>query len=308
VTGDRLSVKTICKLTGVNEHTLRAWERRYSVVEPDRLDNGRRVYSLDDLEKLKLINKLLKSGFLIGHIASYQQHELVMLLQETVHKIDSNGSTRSVQQVILGIENALVEFDTYKLQGLLEKARIEYGIRELLYQVMQPLIDGVTEKLNSGQLHAGHEQVFAGLVKYQLLQILNLLNVPGRIEGFRSRSFTALTTHGVESELQVLMAAVICAINEFPVFFLGGGLPAVALADTMMAVSSNTLIIASSPINQQNNEMLSEYIRAVAERASGRLEIWVRGAAGSIQPASFSLPVRVMTSLTDLDNNLLNVR
>ncbi|MES2745807.1 MAG: MerR family transcriptional regulator, partial [Bdellovibrionota bacterium] len=66
---DHYSVKTICQLTGLNEHTLRAWERRYQVVTPHRLENGRRVYSLDDLEKLKLVTLLVRKGFLIGNIA-----------------------------------------------------------------------------------------------------------------------------------------------------------------------------------------------------------------------------------------------
>ncbi|MBC7660034.1 MAG: MerR family transcriptional regulator [Chitinophagaceae bacterium] len=54
---------------GLNEHTLRAWERRYQVVTPSRLENGRRLYSPEDLEQLKLVTLLLRKEFLIGNMS-----------------------------------------------------------------------------------------------------------------------------------------------------------------------------------------------------------------------------------------------
>ena len=47
---DHYSIKSVCRLTGINENTLRAWERRYGIVIPKRLENGHRSYSEEDLE------------------------------------------------------------------------------------------------------------------------------------------------------------------------------------------------------------------------------------------------------------------
>ena len=49
-----LSVKAVAQLSGVSAHTLRAWEKRHAVVGPLRV-NGRRVYSLADVDKLRLL-------------------------------------------------------------------------------------------------------------------------------------------------------------------------------------------------------------------------------------------------------------
>ena len=81
---DSFSVKAMTRLTGLNEHTLRAWERRYGAVIPKRGDNGRRVYSRQDVEKLRNISALVDRGFAIGRIAKLSDLELAQLLASRV--------------------------------------------------------------------------------------------------------------------------------------------------------------------------------------------------------------------------------
>jgi DNA-binding transcriptional MerR regulator len=70
------TIKNVSMITGIGVHTLRAWEKRYSVVVPDRSPSGRRFYSDDDIEKLKLIATLNKTGEQISSIAKLSLEEL----------------------------------------------------------------------------------------------------------------------------------------------------------------------------------------------------------------------------------------
>ncbi|MGB5208924.1 MAG: MerR family transcriptional regulator [Gammaproteobacteria bacterium] len=64
------SIGTVSRLTGISQHTLRVWERRYKAVESGRSDGGRRLYSNDDVERLTMLKALVDRGDRIGQIAS----------------------------------------------------------------------------------------------------------------------------------------------------------------------------------------------------------------------------------------------
>ena len=54
----KYNIQIASKLSGVGTHTLRAWEKRYGAVIPMRNESGRRLYSDDDVEKLRLLSEL----------------------------------------------------------------------------------------------------------------------------------------------------------------------------------------------------------------------------------------------------------
>ena len=56
-------IKTVSSLTGISPTTLRAWERRYDVVEPRRSRSGYRVYSDVDIATLSRVKQLVDNGF-----------------------------------------------------------------------------------------------------------------------------------------------------------------------------------------------------------------------------------------------------
>ncbi len=64
------SIGAVSRLTGISQHTLRIWERRYSAVHSHRTESGRRLYSSGDVERLTLLKALVDRGDRIGSIAS----------------------------------------------------------------------------------------------------------------------------------------------------------------------------------------------------------------------------------------------
>jgi len=63
-------IGAVAKLTGLSDHTIRVWERRYQAVVARRLANGRRIYSDADVERLSLLKQLTDRGISIGQIAA----------------------------------------------------------------------------------------------------------------------------------------------------------------------------------------------------------------------------------------------
>ena len=69
-------IGAVAKLTGLSDHTIRVWERRYGAVETARAANGRRLYTSQDIEKLGLLKVLTEKGISIGKIANEEIDEL----------------------------------------------------------------------------------------------------------------------------------------------------------------------------------------------------------------------------------------
>src|SRR6476661_9872987 len=57
------TIKRAAELTGISVATLRAWERRYSVVSPKRSDGGYRLYGAEDVRALAIMNSLVNEGW-----------------------------------------------------------------------------------------------------------------------------------------------------------------------------------------------------------------------------------------------------
>lgn len=69
-------IGAVAKMTGLTDHTIRVWERRYGAVVTQRAANGRRVYSAADVEKLGYLKRLTDRGLSIGQIAASSIEQL----------------------------------------------------------------------------------------------------------------------------------------------------------------------------------------------------------------------------------------
>jgi len=120
------TIKNVSMITGIGVHTLRAWEKRYGVVKPERSDSGRRFYSDEDIEKLKLIVTLNKTGEQISHIAKLSDEKL----RESVGNLS---------------EKELYPEEDNKLQSslfILKKA-FEIQVQDVLFHEFESMVEEV---------------------------------------------------------------------------------------------------------------------------------------------------------------------
>jgi len=310
---DKLSVKTICQLTGINEHTLRAWERRYAVVQPKRLDNGRRIYSIEDLEKLKLVALLVQKGFLIGNIANQTLHQLSKLLNEaaqTPDMIDSASRQQSrADELSNMIEEALHRYDLIRINILLQQAKAEYGIREYLFAVVLPLMVRVGDYVYRGELTIGQEHALSAIVKYHLLQVFYLLTHSHAMlnDSKAPKSFAVATSEGNLHEFGILVAAVLCAYHGYPVFYLGPNTPADALSDATAAIGANCIILGLSTINEFAY-MNRAFVGNLLDKLPSVCELWLGGSSDPQLASDVSGRMKTLPSLEELDRLLANIK
>ena len=72
-------IKTVAERSGFSANLLRAWERRYDFLEPDRQASGHRLYSEKDLRVLRSVKQLLDQGYSVGEAAAMGREALLTL-------------------------------------------------------------------------------------------------------------------------------------------------------------------------------------------------------------------------------------
>ena len=63
-----LPIREVVRLTGVNPVTLRAWERRYGLIEPLRTEGGHRLYSQQDVQTIRSIMSWTERGVTVSKV------------------------------------------------------------------------------------------------------------------------------------------------------------------------------------------------------------------------------------------------
>ena len=98
-TDDHYGIGAVARLTGLTDHTIRVWERRYEAVVAQRAPNGRRVYTAADVEKLGLLKLLTDEGLAIGQIAGSSTAEL----RDRVRNMGQIGATATPDRIRVAI-------------------------------------------------------------------------------------------------------------------------------------------------------------------------------------------------------------
>jgi MerR family transcriptional regulator, light-induced transcriptional regulator len=129
---DAVPIREISRVTGVNTVTLRAWERRYGLLIPQRTSKGHRLYSRSDIDRVKEIQVWLGRGLAIGKVKALLADEQ---LGDLVPEIDSIWLQLAQQ-----IQMAITAFNRKQLERLIEETFSLYPIPMIADYLLLPLI------------------------------------------------------------------------------------------------------------------------------------------------------------------------
>lgn len=119
-------IREVARQTGVNPVTLRAWQRRYGLLQPARTDSGHRLYSEADIALIKKILVWLEQGVSISQVKS--------LLQQP----ESQPRGSSWERARLALLQAAQSLRAPKLESELRELSSLYPTELLLRQVIEP--------------------------------------------------------------------------------------------------------------------------------------------------------------------------
>lgn len=212
----KYSIKDLEKISGIKAHTIRMWERRYGLIEPQRTETNIRFYSDCDLKRLLNVSILNHNGIKISHIAGLTDAEI----KSRVLDLSIDGRSSSVQ--IESLMVAMLELDETKFLNGLSSSIIKLGFEVSVETVLFPFLERIGVLWQAGTINPAQEHFISNLIRQKLfVAIDNEMQSPVQ-NGPRIIMF--LSEHE-QHEIGLLFYNLLARKEGMNVVYLGAGVP-----------------------------------------------------------------------------------
>ena len=156
------TIGTVSKLTGVGAITLRAWERRYGLIQPVRKESGHRLYSRTHIDQINRITALTQQGMRISQI---QPEMLETALQD---EAGENADGDHWKELLNGMVAAIISFDEDRVEEIYNGALSYYPIGVVTQKLLMPLLIELGLRWESGAGSVAEEHFFVFYMRNKL--------------------------------------------------------------------------------------------------------------------------------------------
>jgi DNA-binding transcriptional MerR regulator len=224
----KYSIKDLENLTGIKAHTLRIWEQRYGLVEPQRTDTNIRLYSDDDLKKLLNVAVLVHAGHKISAVASMEPAALHAAVQTAALE------EAEYESQISSLKRAMLDFDESSFTGVLEQSFRQIGEGDTFTGLVAGFIYTIGTLWQTDAISVAQEHFASNLIKQKLYAALDALAIPQPAPG---EGYTLLYLPEEElHELGLLYLHYYLKFKGVPTLFLGQSVPLMYLKDALTSV------------------------------------------------------------------------
>lgn len=256
-------IRTAARLTSLSVDTLRAWERRYQAVTPERTDRGR-LYTKDNIARLILLRRLVEQGYSISQIAPLGTADLQDLLAPGPFS-EPNPVATSPQ--IRQLADWFADFDDIRANAELNRLAILTPPRDFVMQTLFPLMREVGERWHKGEMGIAEEHLVSASMRLVLGSLLRIH--PPRPDSPR---MLLATLAGDLHDFGILGAAMIAATIGWSPLLLGPNLPVGEVARAAIRTGPAAVVIGNSGRNLE-----ASAIRELAELIPAEITIWLGG-------------------------------
>ena len=255
------SLGAVSRLTGLSEHVLRAWERRYHAVQPLRTPGGTRRYRESDVARLRLLRGAVESGHAIREVAGLPDAELA--------RRSRLAPAAAPRPLLAPILEAIEALDAEAVERLLGLQLAAFGPSRFVRQVASPLLVEVGDRWHAGRLPGACEH----LARPTLRRLLGgCLRRPAAAAHAPPVLFT--TPPGERHDLGTLMAAVTAVDAGGHPVFLGGDLPVQEVLGAVRALGAAAVAVG---VCLREGAPLGASVAALRAALPPSVELWVGG-------------------------------
>lgn len=270
-------IQLASKLSGLSQHVIRIWERRYSALSPSRTGTNRRMYCDEAVKRLKLLKALTENGHRIGGVARLATSELEELVRGTVPvalpaPAETPNDVEKTEQYIEAAVTASKRYDCEGLRRVLLQARQQFGQRGMLHQVVCPLIAQVRANWQLGMPRSSHDLIATAVIRELLLT-----PVPGTEVPVHAPELLVATPAGELHELGALIIAAAARELGWYVTYLGPNLPVEEIA--ACAIARHSTAVALSVAYPEHCPVIESKLRLMRDLLPSSMRFIIGGRA-----------------------------
>jgi DNA-binding transcriptional MerR regulator/methanogenic corrinoid protein MtbC1 len=268
----RHPIQVVARRTGLSADVIRAWERRYQVVEPTRANGSRRLYSDADVERLTLLRRATSAGRRIGDVAGLSTSALRELVSDDAESeagVAIPGGSAAAQHLQV-CRKAVRQLDPVGLHQCLANAAVTLSTPVLLEQLIGPLMHDIGVQWREGELRVCHEH----MATPQVSGFLHAM-VQAAASATSGPIVIVATPAGQHHEVGALMAALTAATEGWAVIYLGADLPAEDIAAA--ALQRGARAVALSLTFPPDDPALADELRRLSAALPDAVDLLVGG-------------------------------
>jgi DNA-binding transcriptional MerR regulator/methylmalonyl-CoA mutase cobalamin-binding subunit len=211
-------IRYVAKQTGLTTYVIRVWEKRYQAVVPKRTDTNRRVFSGENIERLKMLKTAVRVGNSISQIAGLSSEELMQLVKLDVSDASKDSTARD--------------------PGSLDTT---YFYDRSLSTVLnfEPLCQKIGELWEQGELKVINEHMTTTVIQSFLWNLLRSAEVSET-----SPKIVIATPAGHQHELGALAIALIACESNWRSLYFGPSLPAEEIAAAVTYADAHSVALS----------------------------------------------------------------
>ncbi|WP_299225891.1 MerR family transcriptional regulator [uncultured Psychroserpens sp.] len=263
------SIKDLENLTGIKAHTIRIWEKRYNLLQPERTDTNIRYYSLANLQKLLNISYLNNNGFKISKIAAIDGEEIPKLVKEVAQSDTTNNHAIDTFKLSMLNFDQKLFYDTY--EGLMK----EKSFTQIFYEDLIPLLSQIGLLWQTDTITPAHEHFLTSLIRQKIL--INTELIQSKNQVVTDKTFVLFLPDNEVHELGLMLINYELIAKGHQSIFLGQSVPLDSLRDLLTYYDEITFV-SYFTVKPEKDE-IENYIKKFSDKilVKKTINLWILG-------------------------------
>lgn len=166
------SIKELEQLSGIKAHTIRIWEKRHKIIEPQRTATNIRFYSDEDLKKIINVSLLNNHGVKISKIVGLSLDEI----NEQVAQL--SDSKNSIEIYIDQLVLAMIDMEEEQFEKLLASLILKFGFERTVLEIVYPFMEKIGILWLTNNITPAQEHFISHLIRQKMIVAIDGLPLP----------------------------------------------------------------------------------------------------------------------------------
>lgn len=260
------SIKDLENLSDVKAHTIRIWEKRYNLLEPNRTDTNIRRYDLENLKKLLNISYLYKEGHKISKLAGMTPIQIQGLIEKDA---ENHSETYNLEV----FKSCMLQFDGEGFDTTFESLLKKKSFDNIYTHIFIPLLNSTGVLWHTGTIDPSHEHFISEKIKHALINQASLVKNQQKLKE-HPLFVLYLPTEEIH-EISLLYAYYTILSQGYSPLYLGANTPMESLRSVQKQKPDS--IFVSNFTVQPETESLKNYIENFQNTLGPKTELWLLG-------------------------------
>lgn len=248
-------IRTVSSLTNVNSITLRAWESRYGLINPERKSSGHRLYTQADIDMINRVVALLDRGIRIGQVkAELSRQGSPVTAQEA-------NSQDIWQKQINHMLAAVIRFDEIALDESYTEMLSIHPVKVVTERLLNPLLRQLGARWEEMTGSIAEEHFFGFYLRSKLGARLH-----HSIRHNHGPILLLACLPGDQHEIGLLLLALAAIDQRYRTIILGADMPLESLAQVAQKSASSAIVLSCTV--QPSSEVFKNQLPALVTLAS----------------------------------------